>query len=291
MNGSGERDLGPDVRLAHDGAVAVLSWSRPSRRNALDRATLAALAAALAALSRRPPAALVLAGEGGDFSAGADLTDVRALCGATRAEALAYSRFVQGLADAVERLPVPTVAAIEGVCLGLGLELALAAGVRVAAAGARLGLPEIRHGLYPAAGGTARLGEHVGEGRARLWLIEGRVVDAAVAERAGLVDRVLADGEARTAAIAWAAELAGAGEAVVRLLAARRAGRGAAFDAALEAERQGFADLVRSEDVKRRLDAFFARRRKGRDGDAVGAGAGAGAGPIGLSGEGANGWA
>lgn len=250
------------VRLELVDEVAVLSWHRRSRHNALDLGMIAALGDRLADLERRPPRALVLWGEGGDFSAGADLNDVRALAGAGRGEALAYSRRVQALTAAVEAVRAPSVAAIEGVCLGLGLEIALGASLRVAAADARLGLPEMAHALYPAAGGTARLAEQVGEGRARAMMLEARVIAADEAHAIALVERVCAAGEARETALAWARRAAAAGEAPARLLAARRVARGEAFALALAAEREGFADLVTSTAAVSRLDAFLARRRR-----------------------------
>jgi enoyl-CoA hydratase/carnithine racemase len=261
------------VTTAAEG-IAVLSWRREGRHNALDAATVATLAERLAAFRRAPPVALVLWGEGADFSAGADLDDVRQIADSGRPEALDYSRRVQALTDAVEEFPAPVVAAIEGVCLGLGLEIALAAAWRVAASDARLGLPEMRHGLYPAAGGTARLPEAVGEGRARALILEGRVLAAEEARALGLVEHLAVPGRAREAAIAWAAAVGRAGDAPTRFLAVRRAGRGEAFGRALAAEREGFADLVRSDTVRQHLDAFLARRRKpggpthagGRDG-------------------------
>ena len=243
------------------GEIAVLSWARPERRNAMSRDMTSALAAAVAELARRPPAAAVLRGEGGDFSAGADLEDVRAVGRGDEEAALGYSRALQDLAGALERLPLPTVAAIDGVCLGLGLELALACTTRLASPRSLLGLPEMRHGLYPAAGGTARLPEAVGEGRAREMILAARVVDAAEAHALGVVDRVVPEGEVADAAIALAREWAPAGAAMVLFLAARRAGRGPAFETALAAERDGFARLVRSESVRERLDAFLTRRK------------------------------
>lgn|GEM_PF-6198341 len=243
------------------GGVAVLSWRRAGRRNAIDRRTAAEIGRALASTRHRPARAVVLYGEGGDFSSGAELADVRAIAEGTRAEALAFSLSLQELAQAIEEAPVPVVAAIAGVCLGLGLEIALAAGARVAAADSRLGLPEMRHGLYPAAGGTVRLPEAVGEARARALILSGRLVTALEASELGMVDRLAPHGGVLDEATRWASELAATGPAVTRFLAARRAGRGEAFAAALAAEREGFADLVRSAPVRRRLDLFLAGRR------------------------------
>lgn len=241
-------------------SVLVVSWARPERRNAMDAGVTDALAEVIAQAVATSAAALVLYGQGGDFSAGADLAEVRAVSAGDETAALRYSERLQALAEALECLPVPVVAAIEGVCLGLGLELALAASARVAASDARLGLPEMRHGLYPAAGGTARLPEAIGEGRARAWILDGRIADADAARAAGLVDLVVAPGEAREAALALAGRRASMAQAGHLFLEARRAGRGEGFAAALAAERAGFARLVRSAGVRQRLDAFLDRR-------------------------------
>ncbi len=264
-------EVGVRLETGPDG-VSVLRWRRGGRRNAFDHALVEALSERLEELRRKPPAALVLYGADGDFSAGADLADVRALADGTRGRALDYSRRVQDLTAAVEAVPAPSAAAIEGVCMGLGLEIALAATVRVAASDARLGLPEMAHGLYPAAGGTARLPEAVGEGRARTLILEGRTLSAREAHELGLVERLSDPGGALSAGVAWARQAAPTGQAAVRLLAARRVARGEAFERALEAEREGFADLVRTAAVRERLDAFLAARRKPQGGAAGRAG-------------------
>lgn len=253
------------VRLAWEEGLALLAWSRRGRRNAFDRAAVASLTAALADLAAVPPPALVLWGEGGDFSSGADLTDVRALADAGREEAVAYSAAVQALTRAVEEMPVPVVAAVEGACLGLGLEVALAASWRVADPAARLGLPEMRHGLYPAAGGTLRLAERVGEGRSRRLILEAAVLSAAEALAMDLVEELSPPGGALAAARARARALAAPGAAAVRFLAVRRAGRGEGWERALLAEREGFADLVRRPEVASRIDAFLVGRRRAQD--------------------------
>ena len=121
-----------------------------------------------------------------------------------------------GVADRLARLPMPTIAAIEGNALGGGLELALCCDIRIASDRAKLGLPEVRLAVTPGAGGTQRLPRVVGAARAKELILTGRVLSAEEAERIGLVSRVVPAGEALAAADAIAAEIAARGPVAVR---------------------------------------------------------------------------
>src|SRR6476661_5093640 len=139
-----------------DGAIAVVTLSRPDRLNAIGTDTLVALEAAVGVR------AFVVAGEGRLFCAGADIDELSGLDGAA-----GFARFVRAFTDVLDRLeqhPKPSVAAIDGAALGGGLELALACDLRVASDGARLGVPEIKLGLLPGAGGTQRLARLIPRG-------------------------------------------------------------------------------------------------------------------------------
>ena len=114
------------------------------------------------------------------------------------------------------KLPMPTIAAIEGNALGGGLELALCCDIRIASERARLGLPEVRLAVTPGAGGTQRLPRVVGLARAKELILTGKVLTAEEAERIGLVNRVVPAGEALAAADAVAAEIALRGPLAVR---------------------------------------------------------------------------
>jgi enoyl-CoA hydratase len=183
-----------------EGALATITLNRPEVRNALDRAMIADLHAALDDAIASDVHALVLTGAGGKaFAAGADIREMR-----ERTKLDAFAAINSGLFRRVEELPFPTIAAISGFALGGGCELAMACDLRIVGASAKLGQPEVGLGIMAAAGATYRLPRLVGLGRAKEILYTGRILDAAEAERIGLVNRVVPDErvleEARTVA-------------------------------------------------------------------------------------------
>ena len=139
--------------------------------------------------------AVVLTGRGERaFCAGSHVGEFEAQRGPAGRERRALDeRVASQLAD----LPMPTIAAIEGDALGGGLELALCCDLRIASSRARLGMPEVRLAVTPGSGGTQRLPRVVGPARAKALILTGGIIDAAEAERIGLVDRVVPAGEAR----------------------------------------------------------------------------------------------
>jgi len=142
---------------------------------------------------------LILAGAGGRaFSVGSDIKEFPEII----AKGLGRERAVHehALYNRIDFFPIPTIAAIEGHCLGGGLELALACDLRVASEGSRLGLPEVKLGVFPGGGGTERLPRLIGEARARELIYTGEPVDAQEALRIGLVNRVAPAGQALAAA-------------------------------------------------------------------------------------------
>jgi enoyl-CoA hydratase/carnithine racemase len=165
------------------------------------------------------------------------------------------------MADRLARLPMPTIAAIEGNALGGGLELALCCDIRVASETSRLGLPEVRLAVTPGAGGTQRLPRVVGAARAKELILTGRVMTAAEAERIGLVSRVVPTGQALAAADEIAAEIAARGPVAVReakrlIDLATEADLATGLAAELDASDRVFA----TDDVGEGADAFFAKR-------------------------------
>jgi len=139
--------------------------------------------------------AVVLRGSGPDFSVGLDLHRTAPQLAALQGDREGFLALVAGMQRAVETvaaLPVPTVAALHGWCIGAGLELAAACDLRVCDAGARFSLPEVRLGIVADLGGLSRLPRLVGEGWTRQLALTGRPIDAARAERIGLVTEVLA---------------------------------------------------------------------------------------------------
>jgi enoyl-CoA hydratase len=151
---------------------------------------------------------LVTYGITGFFAAGADIKHLSAVDAASFRE---YGNALRAGLERLSALPMVSVAAIDGLALGGGLELAMACTMRVAATGARLGLPEVKLGLIPGAGGTQRLPRLVGRGRALDIMLTGRQVEADEAFWIGLIDRLAEPGEtARAAAWQLAHELAAA---------------------------------------------------------------------------------
>ncbi len=231
------------ISLEQRDGLTEITLSSPARRNALDRATLSALAAAVgddAGESR----ALILSGSADVFSAGADLNELR---GTT--EDLAFDALLAEVVRAIERQPLPVVAAVEGPCIGAAVELALACDMCVASAGAFFELPAVRLGILYSPASIARLhGTLPRQALTRLVLM-GERLDARSALRIGLVTRVAPGGSALHAA----RELA-------RGVASADADAFAATKELLRALDRGDRALDRFEAVRARLVGSPARR-------------------------------
>jgi enoyl-CoA hydratase len=192
------------VRIERDGPVTTVGLSRPDRRNAVDGPTAAALTAAFRAFDADPDAAVaVLHGRGGVFCAGADLKAI-----GTEAGNVVSSAGDGPMGPTRLRLSKPVIAAIAGHAVAGGLELALWCDLRVAEEGAVLGVFCRRWGVPLIDGGTVRLGRLIGTSRAMDMILTGRPVDAAEAERMGLVNRVVGVGQSLPAARDLAHQLA-----------------------------------------------------------------------------------
>jgi enoyl-CoA hydratase/carnithine racemase len=192
-----------DVRIEIAEGVALITLNRPRVRNAIDRPTAKALSAALDELDSRDDARVgVLTGTGDVFSAGMDLKALNA----TGERPIDERRGAFGI---VTRPPdKPIIAAVEGPALGGGFEIALACDLIVAGQGATFGLPEVRRGMVPAAGGVLRLPRRIPQGLAKEMILTGAPIDAIQAQRYGLVSRVVPNGSAATAALAIAQTIA-----------------------------------------------------------------------------------
>jgi enoyl-CoA hydratase/carnithine racemase len=243
------------------GVVAHLTLANPPL-NLVTRELLWELGDALGALEAAEPGdvrAVVVTGEGERaFSAGSHVGEFESQRGPNGRERHALE---SGMADRLARLPMPTIAAIEGNALGGGLELALCCDIRVASETSRLGLPEVRLAVTPGAGGTQRLPRVVGAARAKELILTGRVMTAAEAERIGLVSRVVPTGQALAAADEIAAEIAARGPVAVReakrlIDLATEADLATGLAAELDASDRVFS----TDDVCEGADAFFAKR-------------------------------
>jgi len=197
-------DYGSIVVAEKDGVVLV-TLNRPQARNAISAAMVAELSEAVAAVRADPGArVLVVTGAGSAFQSGAD---IRELSGLTQPGSMRWLENVNEVFLAIERLPIPVIAAVNGPAFGGGFELALSCDMRVAAASAVFALPETGLGIIPGAGGCERLSRIVGRGVASELVMTGRAVDAAEALRLGIVNRVAPHGKAVEAAMELAATL------------------------------------------------------------------------------------
>ena len=183
------------IRLEVNERIAVLRLSDTARRNAMSLPMREQALAALRKLEADGAAdAVVITGDGDKaFSAGADLDELAQRT--VESELSTRAQLRRELTRLLETMRLPTVAAINGWCLGAGLELALACTLRIAAEGAKLGLPEVNLGVIPGSGGTQRLARLVGLGRAMELATLGEPIDAAEAWRIGLVNRVTSPAE------------------------------------------------------------------------------------------------
>jgi enoyl-CoA hydratase/carnithine racemase len=197
--------LSPPVRLGRDGPLAVVTFDHPPL-NLFDQALHEGLRAAVDELERAPARAVLFRANGRVVSGGVDVSVFAAQETPAAATAL-FERLVE-IARRVDRLPCPTVFAAHALCLTWAFELALACDLILAARSASFGLVERVVGLTPAMGGTQRLAERAGSGRARELVMTGVPYDAATLERWNVVNRVLPDEGFDDAARAFAGELA-----------------------------------------------------------------------------------
>lgn len=246
--------------------VAVLTVSRPEKLNALNSEVVAGIsaavakAAALASEKEGNLRCLIVTGAGEKaFIAGADIGELAKL---TPLEGREHARRGQALLDSIERLPVPSIAAINGFAYGGGLELAMACTLRIASENARMGLPETSLGIIPGYGGTQRLARLVGTAKAyELVLTADKGVTAADAERMGLVNRVVPAGQALAGAHEMAKKIAANGPAACRYaLDAIRSGIEMPAAEGLLFESTLFGLLAATADMKEGMTAFLEKR-------------------------------
>jgi enoyl-CoA hydratase/carnithine racemase len=246
------------VTVAVDDRVATITLASPPA-NALGTAVTEGLRAALDAAESAAARMVVVRSEvPGFFAAGADLK----LLAATDASGFAdYLDGLRGVLERIATLPQLSVAAIDGFALGGGLELAMACTVRVATPRSRLGVPEIKLGLLPGAAGTQRLPRLVGRGAALDLLLTGRSADGGEAARLGLVDHLVADGEAGAASAELAARLAsGPFEALAAIVRCVDAARDLPFAEGMAVERDEILRLFGTADAREGVRAFVEKR-------------------------------
>ncbi|MGE7138480.1 enoyl-CoA hydratase/isomerase family protein [Luteibacter sp. NPDC031894] len=249
------------LATADRGAVRTITVNRPDKLNALNRETIGELTLAFRQTAQDDAVRVVVLTGAGEkaFVAGADISEMTAW---SPVQAQAASRAGQDLMLTIERLGKPVIARIPGYALGGGMELAMACHLRIASDKARFGQPEIGLGLIPGFGGTQRLTRLTGRGAALELCLLGQQVDAARAERLGLVTRVVAAEELDATVDAMADQLAAAAPLALKgILDTVIEGGECAIDQGLAFETQGFAIAFSTEDMREGTTAFLERRK------------------------------
>ena len=246
------------VLYAKDGPLAVITINRPEKHNAISLATLDDLHGAVdVAVMDDSVRVIAITGAGGKaFAAGSDLSEV-----VDRALKKALEPIVQGLAEKLERTPKPTIAAIDGICMGGGLEVALGCDLRVATPQSRFATPEGKLGIIPGGGATARLPRIVGRGWGMEMMLMGEPIDANRALQMGLVTRLVESDELLNEVARMAQHLASFAPFVPRTMKAMvHFGMEASLAGALMFEKYAQGALVQTEDKAEGIAAFLEKR-------------------------------
>ncbi len=238
----------------HEKGVAILRMNRPEKLNAVTMETLDELERALDELDRDEKIrVIVITGSGRAFCAGANVSDFLKL---SPFDAMRYSMKFQRIAQRMENLLKPVIAAINGYCLGGGMEIALGADIRIACESAKLGQPEVNLGIIPGGGATQRLHRLVGRSRACRLMMTGDMISAKEAKELGLVDEVVPDGELMSKAMDLALKLAE--KPPLSLAAIKLALRS---EKAFTLEASLFGLIFSTQDSKEGVKAFLEKRK------------------------------
>ncbi len=247
------------VELSRIDEFALITLNRPEALNALSFAIVGEISDAIDEAAATDARALLFTGAGTKaFCAGADINE---LAGRSQMQTRDGTERGQRVFAKLDRLGIPSVAVINGYAFGGGLELAMACTFRVAAASAKMGVPEIKLGLFPGYGGTQRLPRLVGQGHAMDMVLTGRTIDAAEAHQIGLVNRVFED-DLMAGALGFAREFSGFGMVALRL-AREAVGRAAdtTLDEGLKVEADLSTMVFQTEDAKEGTAAFLEKRK------------------------------
>ena len=246
------------IILTVEDSIAQITLNRPEALNALNGQLLGELMQALEDCDKDPAArCIILTGSDRAFAAGADITEMAQM---TYVDAYLSTRF-GGASDRMGKLRKPVIAAVAGYALGGGCELAMMCDTIICADTAKFGQPEINLGIIAGMGGTQRLTRAVGKAKAMDMHLTGRMMDAAEAERAGLVARVVPADQLLSEARAMAAKIAAKGQ--IATMAAKEAVNRAYESTLAEGllfERRLFQSLFATTDQKEGMAAFLAKR-------------------------------
>lgn len=250
----------PSVYLEHEGAVAHLVLNAPKKRNALSEAMWRAIPDLLTE-ARETDAVrlLVVRGEGGAFAAGADISEFAAVY-ATPERAAEYSKAIATALDDLAAFTKPTLAAIDGACVGGGCAIALACDLRFAADGSKFGITPAKMGLAYPLNDTRRLISAVGASAAKDILFTGRLMQAEEALQIGLIDRLVERGTLDDAVEDFARQVTATSPRTARVTKDIIARIVAGQDEDDDATRQLFLDAFASDDFSEGYNAFLEKR-------------------------------
>lgn len=241
------------------GRVGVITLSRPKQLNALDDALMDAMSQALMRFDKDEGiGAIVITGNDKAFAAGADIV---AMAGWTYMDVY-QSGFITRNWETIRQVRKPVLAAVAGLALGGGCELALACDIIVAAESARFGLPEVKLALLPGAGGTQRLPRAIGKAKAMDMCLSARLLDAQEADRYGLVSRVVPDACLLEHALALAAEIGSYSLPALMAIkeSVNRASEASLSEGILFERRELYARFA-SQDAREGIQAFMQKRK------------------------------
>lgn len=244
-----------------DDGIVIITINRPERRNALDRPTLAIGRNLIRDIHYDRSARVLIVTGAGDkaFCAGADLKERDTM---TMMEVRQYIQYIRDTFTEIENLPIPVIAAVNGVSMGGGTEMALACDLRVIDPDARITLNETSLGIIPGGGGTVRLPRLVGRGRAKDMILTARWVDAEEALSIGLVNRISAKGKALEEAIEMAEMILRNGPvAITQAKYVINRGLELPLEKALRIESDGYEICIPTKDRVEALAAFKEKRK------------------------------
>ena len=248
-----------NILYSTEGPLALITINRAEKHNAISLATLADLnEAADKAAEDTDVKVIAITGAGGkSVASGSDLSEVL-----DRDLKKALEPIVQGLADKLERIPKPTIAAIDGICMGGGLEVALGCDLRVATPSSKFATPEGKLGIIPGGGATARLPRIVGKGWGMEMMLMGEPIDAERALQIGLVTRLVESDQLLEEVLKMATHLSQFAPFVPRTMKAMvHFGMEASLAGALMFEKYAQGALVQTEDKKEGIEAFLEKRK------------------------------
>lgn len=250
-----------NIILEHEKGVATIFINRPEKLNALNRATIQELHETLTLVNENPEVRVVIITGSGEkaFVAGADIAEFADF--STQEGAQLAAKGQEMLFDFIENMKTPVIAAINGFALGGGLELAMACHFRIASENAKMGLPETSLGLIPGYGGTQRLPQLVGKGRAMEMIMTAGMIDAETAKMYGLVNHVVPQSDLVTTYMNIATRIMKNSPVAISKAIEAVNGNFATGVNGFKVEIKGFGECFATEDFKEGTTAFLEKRK------------------------------